>query len=71
MENTPSERKLAAIIFADIVGYTALMQRGEEHAMQLLDRFSAVTRSKSEWYNGEIVKTYGDCALMIFQSAEA
>jgi len=34
----PQSRQLAAIMFADIKGYTALMQEDEAYAMQLKDK---------------------------------
>lgn len=69
MDKAPSERKLAAILYADIVGYTALMQRGEQHALELLERFTKITNTKASWYNGDIIKTYGDSVLITFSSA--
>ena len=63
-----SERKLAAILFADIVGYTSLMQRGESKAMSILNRYQEVTAEKVQEYHGEIIKTYGDGSLILFDS---
>ncbi len=62
------ERKLAAILFADIVGYTALMQQGESKAMSILDRFKEVTNDKVSQHRGEVIKTYGDGSLILFDS---
>ena len=61
-------RKLAAILFADIVGYTALMQKGEVKAMSILNRFQEVTNVKVKKHHGEIIKTYGDGSLILFDS---
>jgi len=63
-----SSRKLAAILFADIVGYTALMQKGEGKAMSILNRFQEVTASQVKKHKGEIIKTYGDGSLILFDS---
>ena len=63
-----SIRKLAAILFADIVGYTALMQQGEDKAMSILNRFQNVTTAKVKEHQGEIIKTYGDGSLILFDS---
>ena len=63
-----TNRKLAAILFADIVGYTALMQKGEAKAMSILNRFQEVTKSSVEKHKGEIIKTYGDGSLILFDS---
>ena len=62
------ERKLAAILFADIVGYTALMQKGETTAMSILNRFETITQKAVEKHAGEIIKTYGDGSLLLFPS---
>ena len=64
----PQHRKLAAILFADIVGYTALMQKGEASAMSILNRFETVTQKAVEKHDGEIIKTYGDGSLLLFPS---
>lgn len=61
-------RKLAAILFADIQGYTALMQRDEAKAMTLLTRFQNELSTNVRDHNGQIVNFYGDGALCIFQS---
>lgn len=66
--NENQHRKLAAILFADIVGYTALMQKGEASAMSILNRFETVTQKAVEKHNGEIIKTYGDGSLLLFPS---
>jgi len=68
LKHAKQERKLAAILFADIVGYTALMQRGEGKAMSILNRFQEVTATKVKEHKGEIIKTYGDGSLILFDS---
>jgi class 3 adenylate cyclase len=65
----PSMRRLAAILFADIVGYTAMMQQGESRAMSILNRFQEVTKSKVAENHGEIMKSYGDGSLILFNSS--
>lgn len=63
-----SSRKLAAILFADIVGYTALMQKDESRASALLLKFQHLMEDKVEGHHGRIVNFYGDGALCIFNS---
>jgi class 3 adenylate cyclase len=67
-EGTPV-RALAAIMFADIVGFTSLSQRDEARAMRLLDGFRAVVRRALAAYRGTEVKTMGDATLAEFPSA--
>lgn len=58
-------------MFADMVGYTAIMQRDEAAAMASLDRYrSALARAVTE-HGGTTVHHYGDGALTIYPSAIA
>jgi class 3 adenylate cyclase len=45
-------RQLAAIMFTDIVGYTALMGEDEQKAFELLKKNRSVQRPLIEKYNG-------------------
>jgi class 3 adenylate cyclase/predicted transcriptional regulator len=67
-EESPS-RGLAAIMFTDIVGYTALTQQNESHALALLEDYRSVTREALRSYHGKEVKTVGDAFLIEFTSA--
>ncbi len=61
-------RQLAAIMFTDIVGYTALMQRSEAEAVTLRNRHREVFDSFHESYRGRIIQYYGDGTLSTFES---
>jgi|GEM_PF-456854 len=65
METT---RRLAAIMFTDIVDYTKVMQASEAAAVSVRQRHREVFVSVTEKYNGEIVNYYGDGTLSIFDS---
>ncbi len=62
-------RKLAAIVFADIAGYSAMMQRDEQHALRVLHHFRKDIDRLVPAFKGEIIQYYGDGALLIFNSA--
>ena len=62
-------RQLAAIMFTDIEGYTALMQQDEARAIRLRDKHRLIFNSITEKYNGRILQYYGDGTLSIFDSA--
>lgn len=65
----PATRQLAAILFADIQGYTALMQDDEEKAIIIRDKFQKVLTHEIRLHNGRIIQLSGDGALCIFKSA--
>jgi len=62
-------RLLAAIMFTDMVGYTALMQKNERQAKENRDRHRQVLQESVRVHNGEILQYYGDGTLIIFKSA--
>ena len=66
---TESKHKLAAIMFTDIVGYTALMSKDEEKALELLRRNRGLLKPIIEQYDGEWLKEIGDGTLSSFASA--
>ena len=61
-------RRLAAIMFTDIVGYTALMQKDETNAATIRTRHRTVFNQFHTYYNGEILQYFGDGTLSIFKS---
>ena len=62
-------RQLAAIMFADIVGYTALMQGDEELALQLRHKLKSKLEKEVNAHQGRILSFKGDGALCSFNSA--
>src|SRR5689334_6462539 len=62
-------RQLAAILFADMTGYTALMQENELLARQKRRRLKEVLDATIHQFNGKIIQNYGDGSLSIFNSA--
>src|SRR5215204_4342992 len=62
-------RQLAAIMFTDIVGYTALMGADEEKAFDLLGRNREIQKPLITRYNGTWIKELGDGVLASFNTA--
>ena len=64
-----SSRQLAAIMFSDIVGYTALMQKNETDGKLKAKHYRRVLSEQSTLHQGKIIQNYGDGSLTIFASA--
>jgi TolB-like protein len=64
----PIEQKLAAILAADVAGYSALMGDDERATVATLDAYRAVFRAHVGDENGRVVDTAGDSVLAVFPS---
>ncbi len=63
-----AERRLAAIMVADIVGYSVLMEKAEEHTADRMARCQQLIREKAAAVGGRVFNTAGDAWLAEFGS---
>jgi adenylate cyclase len=63
-----TDRRLAAIWFSDIVGYTALMERSEEVGLRVRERHRRLLRPLAARHHGKIVDENGDELVAVFPS---
>ena len=71
MEAPPLERKLVAILAADIQGYSRLMSIAEEDTLATLSAHRAITDAIIAQHGGRICSTAGDSILAEFASVFA
>ena len=64
-----SERRLAAIMFTDIVGYTALMGKDSDKALEIVRISKQIQKHLVEKHNGKWLKEMGDGAMARFSTA--
>lgn len=63
------QRSLAAIVFTDVVSFSARMQSDEEATLALLRRDFDAMREICTQHQGSVLKTTGDGLLLYFSSA--
>jgi class 3 adenylate cyclase/Flp pilus assembly protein TadD len=62
-------RRLVAIMFTDIVGYTSMMGSNEELAITTVTHHKKIIEQLVPQYGGEVIQFYGDGSLSIYPSA--
>ena len=71
MEAPHLERKLVAILAADVAGFSSHMERSESETLAVLSRHRLVIDSSIDEYGGRITGTAGDSVLAEFSSVVA
>jgi adenylate cyclase len=68
--NNPDDRRrrLAAILSADVAGYSRLMGQDEDATITALNECRAIFRDRIEFHRGRVVDTAGDSVLSVFDS---
>jgi len=69
MAEANEDRRILAIMFTDVVGYTALTERDEAAAVRVRDRHRQLVDTLVKQFDGEVVDATGDESLSIFPSA--
>jgi class 3 adenylate cyclase/tetratricopeptide (TPR) repeat protein len=63
------KRRLAVVMFTDMAGYTALMQRDEAAALRSRERHRRALESAVGSHDGEVLQYFGDGSLCLFHSS--
>src|ERR1043166_736194 len=63
------QRRLAAIVFTDVVGFSARIQENETETLRLVERDTQLIQGICESFHGRTLKSTGDGLLMFFDSA--
>ena len=67
--NSIEHWKLAAIMFTDLVGFSAISQKNETLALKMLERHRQIIREHLPQFAGREIQTIGDGFLIEFESA--
>ncbi|MEZ4415591.1 MAG: adenylate/guanylate cyclase domain-containing protein [Gemmatimonadota bacterium] len=62
-------RQIMAVMFTDVVGYTALMQDDEGAAREVRARHRSILETAVTGHDGDLLQTFGDGSLSVFPSA--
>ena len=69
MADSEGTRRLAAILVADVAGYSRLMQADDHATVATLEAYRTVFREHVEAHQGRIVDMAGDSVLAVFEAA--
>ncbi len=69
--NGGHDRRLVAVMFTDMLGYTALIQADEHLGRDKRDRYMSAVESQHDAYGGTIVQRLGDGTMSMFPSSLA
>ena len=69
--NDRLDRRLVAVMFTDMVGYTALIQADERLGLDKRDRYMSALESHHDAFGGTIVQRLGDGSMSMFPSSLA
>ena len=67
--STVARHYLAAILAADVAGYSRLMSRDERSTLSALDAAREVFKSRIDAYHGRVIDMAGDSVLAVFETA--
>lgn len=67
--NSLRGRRLAAMMFTDVAGYSRLMEENEQVTHGLLEEHNAILRDVFPTYSGREIRTIGDAFFVEFPSA--
>ncbi len=70
-KNPLGDRRLAAIVFTDVAGFSALMEKNERHTLLLIQRDLKLIGEVCRGFGGDVLKNTGDGVLAAFLSVEA
>lgn len=70
-ETAPPVERLAAILAADVAGYSRLMRADERRTVAMLDEYRTVFQAAIDRHNGRVVDMAGDSVLAVFDSVGA
>jgi predicted ATPase/class 3 adenylate cyclase len=65
------DRRLAAVMFTDMVGYTALIESDEQAAVEKRDRYVSALDRQHDAFGGTVVQRLGDGSMSMFPSSLA
>lgn len=63
------DRRLVVIMFADIQGYSAMLQKNEKAALQVVRKFHDTFEEEVAKYQGTVIDFSGDGSLCVFESS--